>query len=164
MALETPAVPTYGPDMFAQLAELVRIVRANDGWLLEQIGQGGGGTPTPVEPEFEAIALASGYGNNTSYVNSRVVKQGTICSMESGVITCPASFSAAVYNTLGSIGSNFRPKDSKFRMGSGLIFRSAGFVPMQWRVNTNGEIQFYSQVAVTGATYLILGDLTWSVA
>lgn len=48
MPLETPPTPAYGPDTFTDLAELARILMANDEFLLENAGAGGGDT-TAIE-------------------------------------------------------------------------------------------------------------------
>lgn len=159
MALENPTAPVYGPSTFTALAEALQTLYDNDvelKGLIDAIS-----TPTVARAN---ISLATGYTANTAYVTPRTVKTGTEVTLEGGVINCPASFSAAVYNTLGTVASGHRITDGKHRMGVGAIFSSSAIVPIQYRINQNGEINFYSQIAVSSASYIILGPVNWTVS
>ena len=159
MPLITPVTPVYGPNTFTDLAALVTGFRANDDYLKTLIDA----IVVPAVSRAE-LALASGYTNNSSYVNTRVVKTGNIVTIEAGAINCPASFSAGTYYTLGTVPVGYRQTDAKHRMGVGAIFNSTNIQPIQYRINsTNGEVNFYSVTAVAGASYIILAPITWDV-
>uniref|UniRef100_A0AAU6R5Z2 Minor tail protein n=1 Tax=Micrococcus phage Olihed TaxID=3092209 RepID=A0AAU6R5Z2_9CAUD len=160
MPLEEPTAPVYGPATFTDLADALATLFSNDEYLKGLID---GIDPTPTVARAN-LSLAGSYGNNSSYVTTRTVKTGSEVTLECGVITCPASFSGATYYTLGSVASGHRPTDGKHRMGVGAIFSSSAIVPVQYRINgSTGEINFYSQVAVTGASYIILSPINWTV-
>lgn len=158
MPLEEPVAPTYGPDTFTDLAAALALLYDNDEYLKGLIDAIG-----PTAPTVSAVALASGYSNNASYVDLSVVRVGTLATLETGVLTCPGSFSTTTYYTAGTIASGFRPV-GKHRMAPGGIYTSAGVVPCQVRINTNGEINFLAPVAVSGASYLLLPSLSWRTA
>ncbi len=161
MPLENPTAPSYGPNTFTDLAAALATLFENDEYLEGLINNI---DPTPTVERLN-LTLASGYGNNSSYVTTRSVKTGTEVTLECGVITCPASFSADVYNTLGTVGSAHRPTDGKNRMGVGAIFASGAIVPVQYRINSSdGTINFYSKIAVSGASYIILSPINWTVS
>ncbi|AVJ51012.1 hypothetical protein FDJ44_gp21 [Microbacterium phage Pikmin] len=159
MPLETPPTPEYGPDTFTDLAELARILLANDEFVLSQSGGGGGG----VEIVSEAISLATNYGNNSSYVSPTAVKVGTLASLEGGVLNCPTSFSASVYYQWGTLPEGYEPTDGKHRMAPGAIYAHDHIVPAQFRVNANGNLEFLSAEAIPQATYLIIPHMNWRV-
>ncbi|QDH92750.1 hypothetical protein PBI_SINATRA_22 [Microbacterium phage Sinatra] len=161
MALENPTAPTYGPNTFTALAAALATLFENDEYLeglIDDID------PTPMVTRLN-LTLASGYSHNSSYVPTRTVRTGTEVTIEGGVINCPASFSADVYNTLGTVGSAHRPTDGKHRMGIGAIFASGAIVPVQYRINgSDGTINFYSKIAVSGASYIMLSPINWTVS
>ncbi|AVR56108.1 hypothetical protein PBI_BEEBEE8_23 [Microbacterium phage BeeBee8] len=159
MPLVEPDAPTYGPNTFSDLADALATLYDNDVYLKGLIDAIA--VPTPVKT---AITLGSGYTANSSYVATQTVKTGSMVVLEPGVINCPATFSAGTYYTLGTVTSTHRPTDGKHRMGTGAIFTSTAIVPIQFRINgSTGEINFYSVPAVSGASYIILNSLTWSV-
>ncbi|QNL31034.1 hypothetical protein SEA_KAUALA_22 [Microbacterium phage Kauala] len=161
MPLENPTAPSYGPNTFTALAAALATLFENDEYLeglIDDID------PTPTVTRLN-LTLASGYGNNSAYVTTRTVKTGTEVTLECGVITCPASFSADVYNTLGTVASAHRPTDGKHRMGVGAIFAGSAIVPVQYRINgSDGTVNFYSRVAVGGASYIILSPINCTVS
>lgn len=161
MALENPTAPSYGPNTFTALADALATLFENDEYLeglIDDID------PTPTVTRLN-LTLASGYSNNSAYVPTRTVRTGTEVTIEGGVINCPASFSADVYNTLGTVGSAHRPTDGKHRMGIGAIFASGAIVPVQYRINSSdGTINFYSKIAVSGASYIMLSPINWTVS
>jgi len=160
MPLVEPEAPDYGPQTFTDLADALATLYANDEFLKGLIDDI---DPTPTVTKAN-LSLAAGYGNNSSYVTTRVVKTGQQVTLECGVITCPASFSAGTYNTLGTVPVGYRPADGKHRMGVGALFTSTAIVPVQYRINgADGTINFYSVPAVTGATYIILSPINWDV-
>ncbi|AUX83172.1 hypothetical protein SEA_REDFIELD_22 [Microbacterium phage Redfield] len=159
MPLVEPDAPDYGPSTFSDLADALATLYDNDVYLKGLIDAIA--VPTPVKT---AITLGSGYTANSSYVATQTVKTGSMVVLEPGVINCPATFSAGTYYTLGTVTSTHRPTDGKHRMGTGAIFTSTAIVPIQFRINgSTGEINFYSVPAVSGASYIILNSLTWSV-
>ncbi|AUX82734.1 hypothetical protein PBI_NATTLES_22 [Microbacterium phage Nattles] len=161
MPLEEPVAPDYGPQTFSDLADALATLYANDEFLKGLIDDI---DPTPTVTKAN-LSLAAGYGNNSSYVTTRVVKTGQQVTLECGVITCPASFSAGTYNTLGTVPVGYRPADGKHRMGVGALFTSTAIVPVQYRINgSDGTINFYSVPAVAGATYIILSPINWDIA
>ncbi|WIC89580.1 hypothetical protein SEA_GARDENB_22 [Microbacterium phage GardenB] len=160
MPLVEPDAPEYGPQTFSDLADALATLYDNDVYLKGLIDA----IVVPPAPTKTAITLASGYTANASYVATQTIKDGTVVTLEPGVINCPATFSAGTYYTLGTVASGHRPTDSKHRMGTGAIFTSTAIVPIQFRINSsNGEINFYSVPAVSGASYIILNSLVWSV-
>ncbi|QDF15986.1 hypothetical protein H3N89_gp21 [Microbacterium phage MonChoix] len=159
MPLVEPDAPVYGPNTFSDLADALATLYANDTYLKGLIDGF-----TPPAPSKVAITLGSGYASNASYVVTQTIKNGNVVTLEPGVITCPASFSAGTYYTLGTVTAAHRPTDGKHRMGVGAIFTSTAIVPIQFRINgSTGELNFYSIPAVAGASYIILNSLVWSV-
>lgn len=163
VTLETPPTPTYGPDTFTDLAEVSRILKDNDDALAAAIGGGGGGgggSPTNANIVFQS-GYSSGY---TGYVTARVSKLNGLARLQSGPIVCPQSFSAAVYYHWATLPSGFEPSDGLNRMGNGLMYTTAAMVPVQVRVQGNGNLQFLSPVAVSDVSYFIPGSgLVWDV-
>ncbi|QDP44075.1 hypothetical protein SEA_MCGALLEON_23 [Microbacterium phage McGalleon] len=161
MPLVEPDAPEYGPQTFSDLADALATLYANDTYLKGLIDDIVG----PPEVTTANIALASGYTANTNYVTPRLIKNGNIVTYEGGVINCPATFAAGTYYTLGTAPVGYRPTDGKHRMGVGAIFTATAIVPVQYRINqSDGTINFYSVPAVSGATYIILSPINWSVA
>lgn len=161
MALETPPTPAYGPNTFAELAEMARVLKDNDDFLLEQIDEGGGAAPIAIEKAL--VPLASGYTTNSAYVALTAIKIGTLATLESGVINCPSSFGAAVYYTIGTLPTAYRPIDGKHRMGTAGVYTSTGIKTVQFRVASTGALQILSQEALSAATYLMTPALNWTV-
>jgi hypothetical protein len=160
MPLVEPDDVDYGPTTFSDLADALATLYANDTYLKGLIDA----IVVPPAPTKTAITLGSGYTSNASYVATQTIKDGNVVTLEPGVINCPSSFSAGTYYTLGTVTSTHRPTDGKHRMGVGAIFTSTAIVPIQFRINgSTGEINFYSIPAVTGASYIILNSLVWSV-
>jgi len=159
MPLETPPTPVYGPDTFKDLASLAAILRSNDDFLKALIDA----IPAPVVPTKAAINLASGYSHNASYATTSAIKTGNYVTLECGVINCPASFAAATYYTLGTVPAGYAITDGKNRMGVGAILTASGFIPIQYRINSTGAINFYSQVAAASVYYIVLAPINWDV-
>ena len=160
--LETPPTPTYGPNTFTDLAELARIVKANDDALLDDIENSSGGGRVTISKA--PVTLDSGYSNNSAYEALSAVKIGTLATLESGVINCPSSFSAGTYYTIGTLPAGFGPTNGKHRMGLAGVYSGTGIFPVQFRVNQGGTLSFLCPVAISGANYLVVPALTWEVA
>jgi hypothetical protein len=160
MPLVEPDEVDYGPTTFNDLNDALATLFANDEYLKGLID----GIVAPPTVARVGVTLGSGYTSNASYVATQTIKNGTIVTLEPGVINCPATFSAGTYYTLGTVTAAHRPTDGKHRMGTGAIFTSTAILPIQFRINgSTGEINFYSIPAVSGASYIILNSLTWSV-
>lgn len=163
MPLSKPSYPVYDADTFNKLKDLVDVFFANDEYLETIAGGGGVATVTTTID----VTLASGYTNNANYVNLRTVKVGPQVTLETGVNTCPASFAAATYYTVGTVASDHRPTDGKMRMGVAHLYRSTGGTveiwPLQMRINTSGQIQILSPADRANVGYLLLGQLSWNV-
>ncbi|URC17879.1 membrane protein [Microbacterium phage Endor] len=160
MPLVEPDEVDYGPTTFSDLNDALATLFANDEYLKGLIDA----IPSGPVTTKTGITLGSGYTANAAYVATQTVKTGTMVVLEPGVINCPATFAAGTYYTLGTVTAAHRPTDGKHRMGTGAIFTSTAIIPIQFRINgTNGEINFYSVPAVSGASYIILNSLTWSV-
>ena len=160
MPLSKPSYPVYDADTFNKLKDLVDVFFANDEYLETIAGE-------PKAPSRIDVTLASGYTNNANYVNLRTVKVGPQVTLETGVNTCPASFAAATYYTVGTVDSAHRPTDGKMRMGVAHLYSSTGGTveiwPLQMRINTSGQIQILSPAARANVDYLLLGQLSWNV-
>ncbi|QBZ73213.1 hypothetical protein SEA_THERESITA_22 [Microbacterium phage Theresita] len=160
MALVKPDYPTYGPDTFTKLQELVDTFYANDEELKGLIDD----IEPSVSVEKAAITLASGYTNNSAYVSAQALKIGPLASFEAGVINCPASFTGNTYYTIGTLPVGYRPTDGKHRLALGGCWTSGGIIPIQFRINETGAIQFVAQANITGATYLIVpSGMEWTI-
>lgn len=170
--LENLPTPVYGPDTFNQLAELATKAYTNDSRLNQDVGgldvrvtglENGGGGGGGVTITTAAVALASGYSNNSSYVPLSVIKIDSVAYLETGVLNCPASFAGGTYYTCGTVPAGFRPT-GKHRMGPGAIYTPNGIIPIQFRANTDGTLNFLCPVAVSGANYILAPALTWRTA
>lgn len=160
MPLVKPDYAVYGPTTFQDLRDIVDTFYENDEFLKGLIDDI---DPTPTVSKA-AVALAAGYSHNASYVSTRCVKTGDQVTLECGVINCPASFAAGVYNTLGTVPVGYRIADGKHRMGVGAIFAASAIIPVQYRINqADGSINFYSVTAVASASYIILSPINWDV-
>lgn len=162
MAISKPASVIYGPDTFTQIQTMLDRFWANDQDLQTQIDDidGGGG----VTISKAAITLASGYTQNSAYVVATAIKVGTLASFEAGVINCPASFTGNTYYTIGTLPVGYRPTDGKHRLALGGCWTSDGIIPVQFRVHSDGSLQFVAQANITGASYLILpSGMEWAV-
>lgn len=158
MPLVEPEAPEYGPSTFTALASALATLYANDEYLKGLIDNI---DPTPAM-DVSAVTPASGYSNHSSYTSLSVVRVGTLATLDTGVLNCPASFGTTYY-TAGTVAAGFRPVGAH-RMAPGGIFTSSGIVPCQVRINTNGGINFLAPVAVSGASYLLLPSLSWRTA
>jgi len=159
--LETPPTPSYGPDTFRDLAEMARILKANDEALDQTIGNKASLTLSSAAIVLSAGYSASGY---STYKSPTAVKVGALATLESGPIAGPGAFSAGVYYTFGTLPSGFAPAGNLHRLGNGAVYTSTGIVPVQYRVNGSGALQFVCPVAISGAYYLIPpAGMNWTV-
>ncbi|QFP95350.1 hypothetical protein SEA_YUUY_21 [Microbacterium phage YuuY] len=158
MAITKPDYPDYGPDTFTKLQELVDTFYANDEELKELIDN--------IEPSVSvtkaAIALASGYSNNASYVASEAIKVGTLVTIDLGLVNCPSTVGGNQYYTLGTMPAGYRPT-GKHRMGVGMIYAGTVMKPVQLRLNTDGSINYLSAETVSNASYLFASAITFAI-
>ncbi|QDF15750.1 hypothetical protein SEA_FINNY_21 [Microbacterium phage Finny] len=158
MALSKPDYPTYGPETFTKLQELVDTFYANDEELKDLIDN----IAPSVSVDTAAITLASGYSNNSSYVASTAIKMGNLVTIDLGLVNCPSSIGGNQYYTLGTMPSGYRPT-GKHRMGVGMIYAGTVMKPVQLRLNTDGSINFLSAETVSNASYLFASAITFAI-
>lgn len=164
MALSKPDYPTYGPDTFTRLQELVDTFYANDLELKGLIDDfDPDPTPAPVL-EQAAVTLATNYSNRAGYKAPLVSKLGDMVWLEGGALDCPATFSGGSYFTWGTLPSGYGPTDGLHRLINGTAWTTSGIIPGQFRLNANGTLQVVFQSSVSGAAYLIIpSGAGWSV-
>lgn len=159
MALQKPDYPDYGPSTFAKLQELVDTFYANDQELKDLIDAGGGG----VDISRSAITLASGYSNNSAYTPATAVKIGDLVTLEMGIVNCPSSISGNAYFTMGTLPAGYRITDGKHRMGLGAIYAATKIVPVQFRINQDGTLNYLAGETVSSAGYLVIPAINFSI-
>lgn len=168
MTISKPSYPTYGYDTFNKLQEVVDVLYENDLDLQGQINSGGGGGPGPVTTRHD-LTLSSGYANRATYVPARTVRVGDEVHLESGLLTCPASFPANTYFTMATVHEDHRPTDGNNRTASAHIHRSTAsgseveLRPFLLRLLSTGQLQIWTPVLTPNVDFLILGQLQWSV-
>lgn len=87
MPLETPPTPVYGPDTFAQLSELSRILLDNDEYLEQQIDEGGGGTPPNASTTQRGVVeLATNAEAVAGTDSERAVTPAALAAAMGGVV------------------------------------------------------------------------------
>lgn len=157
--LETPPTPTYGPDTFRDLAELARILKANDDALNQQSGGG-------LTVSSAAIALSAGYSvaSYGTYKAPTAIKVGVLATLEGGPIGCPSAFAGNTYYTFGTLPTGFVPSGNLNRLGNGVVYTNTGLIPVQYRVTGAGALQFVCPIAINAALYLIPPTgMNWTV-
>jgi len=159
--LETPPTPEYGPNTFRDLAELARIMKANDDALSTESGG-----KTNLAVSSAAVTLASGYSvaSYSTYKAPTAIKVGALATLESGPVGCPSAFAGNTYYTFGTLPAGFVPTGNLSRLGNGVVYTNAGLVPVQYRVNGSGALQFVCPIAINAALYLIPPTgMNWTV-